>query len=410
VAAIARVHTWRGTFDKGVAQIRGVLHGLGEDVSSHGLCALYLALAHLLFRTGRYGEQLEAAERAAEIARAVEDKALLAEAELQRAYSLPWTGRQEDFAPALEGVIRLAEEIGELTTLCRALCAVSYPYSERGDFEKSRLSLDRALEVAERIGDPARIAFATYLCGLDRFWRGEWDNAERLFKRSLATYQELGAVSDVMIPLYGLGALRMAAGDWEEGARMLEEHTAIAHETGDLRWIHAVQALLAERDLLEGRPDQGRARLERFLDLPGTSPTAIGAVLPTLAWACLQTGDTARGEEIAARATAQARAEHDQRNLVEALRVQGLVMSRQERWSEAEQCFGEALSLVERMPYPYARGRVLYDYGLMCRDQGELTKARELLTAALAVFRRLGARPHSERTERALLSTPAPGR
>ena len=54
------------------------------------------------------------------------------------------------------------------------------------------------------------------------------------------------------------------------------------------------------------------------------------------------------------------------------------------------------------MPYPYAEGRLLHVYSEMHAQKGEPEPARERLEAALAIFRRLGARKDAERTEQAL--------
>jgi hypothetical protein len=54
------------------------------------------------------------------------------------------------------------------------------------------------------------------------------------------------------------------------------------------------------------------------------------------------------------------------------------------------------------MPYPHGEGRLLEVYGRLHLAGGEPTAARERLEAALAVFRRLGARKDIERTERLL--------
>jgi tetratricopeptide (TPR) repeat protein len=88
--------------------------------------------------------------------------------------------------------------------------------------------------------------------------------------------------------------------------------------------------------------------------------------------------------------------------LVDLLRVQGVLRSRQGRWEEAEQSFGEAVPLARSMPYPYAEARALYEWGVMLRQAGEPERARARLEEGLAIFRRLGARSYAERTEREL--------
>jgi hypothetical protein len=56
------------------------------------------------------------------------------------------------------------------------------------------------------------------------------------------------------------------------------------------------------------------------------------------------------------------------------------------------------------MPYAYAEGRLLHVYGRMHVAKGEPGPARQRLEAALALFRRLGARLDVERVERALVT------
>src|SRR5436190_8651503 len=58
------------------------------------------------------------------------------------------------------------------------------------------------------------------------------------------------------------------------------------------------------------------------------------------------------------------------------------------------------------MPYPYAAARLLHVYGEMHAQKRELEPARERLEAALAIFRRLGARKDVERVEQALATLP----
>ena len=402
VADIGRVHLFAGTLDEGIERVKTALGSLGSDASSCGLAALNLALAFLYFARGRYGEQLEAAERASELARSAGDDRLFAEAELARAYTMPFMGRSADFGPAVEEVIRLAEKIGDLTTLCRALCALGPYYSQKGDIDKAARYLSRALELVERLGDRSRIAFVTYTSGHVAFWHGEWDEARAFFERSLSIYRELNARADTMIPLGELGAVAMSRGEWETGIRHLQEHLAVAESTGDFRWLHQVHMLFAERDLLEGRPESARNRIEQLRDVPGLSEDAVLEALPVLARAHLEIGDVERAEQIAGDAVRQARAADIRMILTEALRAQGAVLSRQGRWEEAELRFQEARSLAVATSCPYAAGRTLFEHGTMLLRQGRSEEARRRLEEALSIFSRLGARPYVERTEQAL--------
>ncbi len=146
------------------------------------------------------------------------------------------------------------------------------------------------------------------------------------------------------------------------------------------------QRLLAERNLLEGRPAAARGCLTRFLDGVGWEKRYLSDLLPLL-----EIGDVAQAAGLVARTAAYARAETHRLGLVEALRVQALVASAQEEWAEAERAVAEGLALARSLPYPYAEGRLLHVSGSMHRQKGELELARQRLAEARTLFRRLGA-------------------
>jgi tetratricopeptide (TPR) repeat protein len=84
------------------------------------------------------------------------------------------------------------------------------------------------------------------------------------------------------------------------------------------------------------------------------------------------------------------------------LRVQAMIAIQKGRWDEAIAALEEGLELARSMPYPYAEGRLLHVYAELYLQKGEPGPARECLEAALAIFRRLGARKDVERVEHAL--------
>lgn len=147
---------------------------------------------------------------------------------------------------------------------------------------------------------------------------------------------------------------------------------------------------LAERDLLEGHPEEARARLEPLLDRAGYLETDVTRFLPFLAWAYLDLGDEQRCERTMQQALARARQQHMRPTLSDALRVQALFGIRRQRWEEAQAALEEALALCRAMPYPWAEAKALYVYGLLYQAKGETRQASEQLIAALSILNRLG--------------------
>jgi len=403
LALLGRVYAWTGMPEEGVRRLQPALRSLEAHGPSHGLAALYTALAHLFFAGGRYGEQLAAAERAAALARALGDDALLAAAQNRRGVALLNVGRVEEARRALEVAAAAAEATGDLDSLLRALNNSATVYLYSGAFETSMGLAERALGLAERLGDPAQVAFMAGNCGFMAHYLGHWEWTRAYCERAMAASREVGDGPASGYPLLNLGLLRMTEGAWDEAARYLEEGLRVAERGADLQALRFAHSWLAERDLLEGRPDAAQARLVPLLDRPDmTEQDVTILILPALAWARLEQGDLAAAGTLAARAVARSRATVNRLALVGALRVQAMVMTRRGHWTAAAQALEEGLSLSRSMPHPFAEGRLLYVYGLLLGARGEPRPARERFVAALRIFQRLGARKELERTQDAL--------
>jgi hypothetical protein len=86
-----------------------------------------------------------------------------------------------------------------------------------------------------------------------------------------------------------------------------------------------------------------------------------------------------------------------------------MVAVREGRQAEAEGTLEEGLALARHMHYPYAEARLLHVYGELNLQTGAVGPACKRLEAALAIFRRLGARWDAAHVERTLASLGAPG-
>ncbi len=202
-------------------------------------------------------------------------------------------------------------------------------------------------------------------------------------------------------PMY-LGALCMAEGKYEDAARHLEEARNLAEK---VRWPTSLRyemSLRAELHILEGRPEDAVALLEPLAEASEHDWVYATVLLTTLAWGRLETGDEKEAEKLADRATEEAARMKNWVDMVGVLRVKGMALARQSREEEASAAFEEALSLARSMPYPYAEARVLREYGTLHVHKEAIDLARKDLSAALGIFRRLGAGRDVEEVERAL--------
>jgi tetratricopeptide (TPR) repeat protein len=259
----------------------------------------------------------------------------------------------------------------------------------------------RAYEAGERLGDPTLVASSTYVRGLTTFFTGDWNQGRIDVERAVALSRQLGESWVLVEALLALGELCLSCGQWEEASRCLEEARTTAEHRGDLLILRLAQVRLAERDLLQGRPEAARDRLSPLMEA-GTPLTDAPSILTLLAWASLDLGDAERAETLVVLSVRRAREEGNRLALAPAFRVQALVAIRQGCWAEAQGVLEEGLSLTRSMPYPYGEARMLHTYGLMHAQKGEPAPARERLEEALAIFRRLGARKDIERTEQEL--------
>jgi tetratricopeptide (TPR) repeat protein len=404
LVVMSQVHAQRGTSRQDLERMQSWVGWIEALASPSALAALYEAQAYFFFNIGQYDEFLTTIERAVAQARAVQDVHALARVTMHQGNALQMVGRVEEALRIDAEAIQLAGAANDQEYLCTALQNTGYCHMYRGEFALAERFVQRALDVAERMDDPYWITVQSTL----RDWlfviMGRWEAARRSAERSLAIGHQTSVAA---YSLLVLGKLHVASGAREKGARALDEAITLTAGSGDYQTLRKVSRARAELDLLQDQAEAARARLEPLLDRPGLEEFDVTEFLPELAWAYLELGDQDRAEQTVAQALRRARAEQLRLILVDALRVQAMIALRQERWGEAVDALEEGLALARSMPYPYAEARFLHVYGEVYLQKGEPAPARERLEAALAIFRRLGARKDIERVEQDLATLEA---
>jgi class 3 adenylate cyclase/tetratricopeptide (TPR) repeat protein len=424
IAQIGRVYYSIAAAQEGIARLEPAMASLAVEDSPRALAGLTSVLGKLYFVRGRYREALVCAERGAELARRAGQGGVLAESEITRGSALVQLGRWHSGLQALEDAVAIADSASDVYSVCRALQGAAAIYLVRGELERHRHTMQRALEVAERMHNQRQIAAATFGLFVNAFVRGDWTDAHEHANRLLAVMGSLGATWHSTFHLVGLAALAVAEGDDDTADRYLVECLDVSGPTGDAQTFQGAQEILAEKELQTGHPAEARRRLESLLDKSELERDAEGRIiaagtplpgyltghgtyhatglLPLLGWANVALGDTSAADALATAGIEQAAAEGLRLSLAEWTELKGASLARQERWTEAETAFDDALALYRGIPYPYGEGRLLYEMGRMLVSKGELERARNSFESALSIFRALGARPYAAVTEEAL--------
>lgn len=369
---------------------------VGDEVGTPSPAAapVWQQLATVYGGQGRYEAMLQAADRAAEIARALGDEEQHATAQERRGFALNCLGRLDEARAALEEAIPVLEAAEALPELVGSIANLAENRRVAGDLTGALKLSERVVEVAVQTGtDRAEMAQllnqSEILMAL-----GEWERAKQQIVRAEAIGQtrETAAYVAALVP-YHRAELALRRSRWDEATdhlRLALERATASNRLAD----ELAETLWAELELLQGTPGEAQQRLMSLLDRPEPNSPAI---LPLLAWSSLELGAARRGLELAQEAERTIRERQMLLYLPEALRIQGMALARLGRIEEARSALSEGLERARGMPLPYTEARILTELGLLACREGQNRQSTELLDDALAIFRRLGAAKDAER-------------
>ena len=400
---LAKTYVRSGKSDRSVealARVEMLLGTIEQSSPTPDLALLYDDLGNLYFRTGRYTRALATREQGADVARALGDERLLVRAEVGRTVALGMLGQVCEAGKLACELIPRAEAAGDQEALRLALAQAAESLMVAGEFGQSWAYRERELKVAEQLAGLSVSPFTRANLAQLALYLGRWDEARVHAQQALDDLRAVGSVSRSIYPLLYLGELALRQGEWKEACRSLEECVTLAQDIGDYQSLRYGQRLLAEYDLSIGDPEHARARLEPLLDRPGLEEHDVTYLLPTLGWVYLADDRVDQAEQMVSEALRRAATQENHLALMEAHRVEGMLLAHRRRWNEAYRAFTDAASLASAMPYPYAHARALADYGTALAQNRCLKEARKQWEEATTIFQRLGARKDVERLSR----------
>jgi class 3 adenylate cyclase/tetratricopeptide (TPR) repeat protein len=401
VALIGRAHALRGTYEQGLARLSSSVEKLesGSAASSGPAAAIYAALGNLHFRASRYQEELDAADRAATLAREAGDERLYAASQVERGTALAHVGRPSDALQALREGVELAEKAGDLTTLQRGLNNTASVMWDVDQFVEAEAYSVRSLEAAERAGDPGFVAFTLTIRGVYPWIFGKWDEALDFFKRAAAIARPLGA-SQSAWTLTAPSHVYVYRGQDALVQEELTDALAYAEKYGDRRLRVVATWLLAENHLMHERAEQAIPLLEENISLSDLRFDDRVDNYLSLSRAYLDVGDLARAEACLRSLAAMGKSSGFLHAGLETSRA--MLLSLQGNHETGAEAYERALADARHNRSPYAEAFTLYTWGLTDLRREATDVAAERLRDALDIFQRLGAAAMEKRSRRAL--------
>ncbi len=357
-----------------------LLERVAELEPSYEMVDFYRVESEFRWGRGDLAQSIAVFGRAVDAARAVGDDLLRVRTELQRAERLGIAGHILNALDEALRTVPTAEATGDKVMLYVAVSGAAEWLMQAGRLEESLTYRERDLDTARAIGWVFESNFA--LCNLAQIhlYLGNWETAQTYAEQGLSAGEAHGMGFVARTARMNLGQLALARGDWKEARRLLQH--AADDTSGPLQVGRYAQRGLAQLDLKEGVPQRALDRLRPIVE--SSDPNDIDTVflLPVLARALVETGDSSAGEQATRKVLDGA--PENALACVDAWPALGLALSRQGRQQEAAAAFQQGVTLARQMQYPYVEATTLAAWGTE-------EPSPERLEEALDIFRRLGA-------------------
>jgi class 3 adenylate cyclase/tetratricopeptide (TPR) repeat protein len=340
----------------------------------------------------------------------------------------------------------LARQLDDQAPMRDVLAVLSWARREMGDLDGAMAAASRALEIAVTIGDPVGQASASYRLGQVFFSLGDFGRAAELMRSNVEAALDASDPAHLAIAINSrawlarllallgefaegrshgeealrlamvrqgpsliiahgcLGILYLAKGDLEAAIRVLEPGLVLCRAADERSsWSRSIAGMLGQTYAGVGRLAEGLALLEEaFRDtLQRSAPDSQLGLAGRLSAVCLLAGRLGEAQQHALQALALARQEKARGAEASALFAVAAVQAEASApdIQQAETTYGEALALAEPRGMRPLVAHCHLGLGKLYRRTGKADQAREHLTTATTMYRKMDMRFWLEQAE-----------
>jgi tetratricopeptide (TPR) repeat protein len=278
--------------------------------------------------------------------------------------------------------------------------------------EKRIEYFEKAYELAKKAGIIGAISWLGSLTALTyALSQGNMKRAVPLAEESIVLSRKIGFPRSLGISLAYFGGIQLILGEFEKAEPYIKEAFDLLHKAGD-------GESLAESYLIRGwasfeKENYAKARehLEKSHEiLEKAFPLKyVGAFMVSqyLAWTYIETGEFEKAQSLIESLCKTALEVKNDDLLAKVDALNAMMFRAQKRWNESIEYFEKSLeeheALNARQWDIYDFAATIFEYARLYLDrseEGDREKARNLLSQALEMFQKMGAKKHVEKTMR----------
>jgi len=426
---IARLHRkmahvlWEeiGDTEKAIEHQDEALKILEVEPENDELARLYADMAHMYWRTGNADKARLWAEKALEFAKKLNDNEIIATSCLELGTIFNMMGERKKAVEFNETALAIALDNNYLEIAARAYNNLPAALLVE-ETERAMECLEKAYELAKKVGDINTMCFAgtnlaSYFVGA-----GEVGRALRLSEESVTLDRRTGNQNHLTMSLGELGNEYRILGEWDKSEKCLREAFNIAQGLKDYQAVGMGYGTLAIFYYEKGEYAKAKELAEKGYELM----IKTGAKMMQwwysyyIADCYIQLG---RAEEVLSQidnlynSALEVEAKtSDKFPIAYAKVLKAKLLRTRGKWEESIEYFERSLRDFEAVNakrwnmYEYAK-HVLCEYAQVYleRDlEGDREKADKLLTQALEIFQKMGAKKDIEKIEAKIIHIEGP--
>jgi adenylate cyclase len=385
---------------------------LEAEPESVELAALYAARATMSFFTEDITKARSWAGKALELAEKLNASEVIASSYGTLGLVFSAAGEIKKAVECQEKALKIALDKGYVAVAVRAYnnLAVALPEEEN---DRMLDCYEKGLELAKKAGVIDEISWFGIQLAWRHWGKGNSDKALSLAEQSESLDRKIGNLFNLSISTRYLGLFYHGLGEWNKGEQYLKESLSIAKKTNNTQAIASSYWVLGWSYYDKGE----YAKAKEFFDGMAEIVEKRGAkALQISSYQLLAMNDIELGEIDKAKTLLDDvhKFAHEKQNkeiMADEDGKRAMLLRAEKKWTESIELFekslqeNEALGARQWSVYLLAKD-ILYEYARVYLERnqpGDKEKAGKLLSQALEIFQKMGARKDIEKVEARLL-------